>query len=135
LIIRRALELKEALNIYANDLRDSDDFDNQEIFQEDYITAAEWRALEIIKNQLEPLFRLTKDLEGNYDLKDGVRKALYSALWEVLPVFEFLLSYFEKLEKKAKAGDFNKYPGIQSSITLAWNTIMSWYKKTDNSLI
>jgi hypothetical protein len=30
----------------------------------------------------------------------------------VLPVFEFLLSYFEKLEKKAKAGDFNEYPGI-----------------------
>lgn len=134
LMIRRALELKEALNIYANDLRDSDDFDDQEIFQEDYITAAEWRALEIIKNQLEPLFRLTKDLEGNHDLKDGARKASHGALWEVLPVFEFLLSYFEKLEKKAKAGDFDEYPGIQSSITLAWNTTTSWYKKTDNSL-
>jgi hypothetical protein len=28
LMIRRALELKEALNIYANDLRDSDDSDD-----------------------------------------------------------------------------------------------------------
>jgi len=58
-------------------------------------------------------------LEGNYDLKDEVRKASYSALWEVLPIFEFLLSYFEKLEKKAKARDFDEYPGIQSLITLA----------------
>ena len=52
----------------------------------------------------------------------------------MLPVFEFLLSYFEKLEKKAKAGDFDEYPGIQSLITLAWNTTISWYKKTDHSL-
>jgi hypothetical protein len=74
-------------------------------------------------------------LEGNHDLKDGARKASHSALWEVLPVFEFLLSYFEKLEKKAKAGDFDEYPGIQSSITLAWNTTISWYKKTDHSLV
>jgi hypothetical protein len=51
-------------------------------------------------------------LEGNYDLKDGARKASHGALWEVLPVFEFLLSYFEKLEKKAKARDFDEYPGI-----------------------
>jgi hypothetical protein len=52
----------------------------------------------------------------------------------VLPIFEFLLSYLEKLEKKAKAGDFDEYPGIQSLITLAWNTTISWYKKTDHSL-
>jgi len=37
-MIRRALELKEALNIYTNDLRDSDDSNNQEIYLEDYIT-------------------------------------------------------------------------------------------------
>jgi hypothetical protein len=49
LMIRRALELKEALNIYANDLRDSTDKDDQETFKEDYITAAEWKALGIIK--------------------------------------------------------------------------------------
>jgi hypothetical protein len=53
----------------------------------------------------------------------------------VLPVFKFLLSYFEKLEKKAKARDFDEYPGIQSLITLAWNTTILWYKKTDYSLI
>lgn len=31
-------------------------------------------------------------------------------------------------------GKFSRHPGIQSSITLAWNTIIEWYKKTDNSI-
>jgi len=61
---------------------------------------------------LEPLFRLTKDLEGNYNLKDGARKASYRALWEVLPVFEFILTHFKKLEREAKAGAFDSYPSI-----------------------
>jgi hypothetical protein len=71
---------------------------------------------------LEPLFRLTKDLEGNYDLKDGARKAFYGALWEVLLVFKFILSHFEKLEREVKGGVFDRHPGIQSSIILTWNT-------------
>ena len=48
-MIRRALELKEALNLYANDLRDSSDKDDQETFKEDYIITAKWKALGIIK--------------------------------------------------------------------------------------
>jgi hypothetical protein len=134
LMIRRALELKEALNQYANDLRDETDELDKETYSEDYITTTDWKALAIMKDQLEPLFRLTKDLEGNHDLKDGVRKASHGALWEVLPVFEFLLSYFEKLERDAKSGLFDGHPGIQSSITLAWNTTRDWYKKTDASI-
>jgi hypothetical protein len=44
------------------------------------------------------------------------------------------LSHFENLEIEAKAGAFDGHPGIQSSITLAWNTTKKWYKKTDNSV-
>jgi len=55
---------------------------------------------------------LTKDLEGNYNLKDGARKASYKALWEVLLVFEFILTHFKKLEMQAKAGAFNSYLSI-----------------------
>jgi len=51
-------------------------------------------------------------LEGNYNFKDKAQKASYRALWEILLVFEFILSHFEKLEKQAKAGAFNGYPGI-----------------------
>jgi hypothetical protein len=49
-------------------------------------------------------------------------------------VFEYLLAYFEKLEKQAKEGQFNDYPGIQQSITLAWNKTQEYYKKTDASI-
>jgi hypothetical protein len=55
---------------------------------------------------------LTKDLEGNYNLKDGAWKASYRALWEVLPVFKFILSHFKKLEREAKGDIFNYHPNI-----------------------
>jgi hypothetical protein len=118
-MITRALYLREALDIYANKLRGSAEELDQETFEYDYLTPQEWKALELIRDQLEPLFRLTKDLEGNHDLKDGARKASHGDLWKVLPVFEFILSHFEKLEREAKGGVFDGHPGIQSSITLA----------------
>jgi len=112
LMITRALHLREALDLYANKLRGSIEELDQETFEYDYLTPQEWKALELIKDQLEPLFRLTKDLEGNHDLKDGARKASHGALWEVLPVFEFILSHFEKLEREVKGGAFDRHPGI-----------------------
>jgi hAT family C-terminal dimerisation region len=134
LMIRRALELKEALDIYATKLRVSSDELDAETYKEDYLSPLEWDALQLIKDQLEPLFLITKSLEGNPDLIDGARKASHGALWEILPTFEFLLTHFEGLEKEAKAGKFNDHRGIQSSITLAWNTTKKWYGKTDNSI-
>jgi hypothetical protein len=95
-----------------------EDFD-QEIFQQDYLTDEEWDTLTLIKDQLKPLIRLTKDLEGNPDLKDRSYKASHGSLWEVLPVFEFILRHFEALEVDAKAGLFRGHDGIQESITLA----------------
>jgi hypothetical protein len=117
-IIRRALELREALDTYATKLYMSkEDFD-QETFKQDYLLDKEWDSLTLIKDQLEPLFRLTKGLEGNPDLKDKSCKASHGALWEVLPAFEFILRHFESLETDAKAGLFYGHEGIQESITL-----------------
>jgi hypothetical protein len=39
---------------------------------------------------------------------------------------EHVLSHFKGLEKQAKAGDFNHHPGIQNSITEAWNKANSY---------
>lgn len=133
-MIRRALELKDALNTYAAQLRVLKDDLDKEIFDKDFISDEEWTALEIIKDQLEPLFRVTKALEGNADLKDGDCKASHGTLWELLPVFEFLLAHFEGLEKQSKAGVFNNHHGIQNSITLAWNKAKDYYGKTDESV-
>ena len=112
LMIRRALELQEALDIYALKLhRNSDAFD-QETYDNDYLSEQEWKALAIIKDQLAPLFYLTKELEGNADLSEGGGKASHGVLWEVLPMLEEVLDHFEGLEKQAKNSDFNDHPGI-----------------------
>jgi hypothetical protein len=73
----------------------------------------------MIKEQLEPLFRVTKGLEGNIDLKDSDCKASYKQLGELLPVFKYILNYFKKLKQRSKAQEFKNYISIQNSITLA----------------
>ena len=74
-MIRRALELKQALNMYASQLRSSSNTLDTETYEEDFLTESEWKNLELIKGQLEPLFYMTKVLEGNADFKDGDYKA------------------------------------------------------------
>jgi hypothetical protein len=74
------LELKEALDTYTVKLRVSTEDLNAKTYKEDYLTPMEWEALQLIKDQLEPLFRITKALEGNTDLKDGAYKASHGAL-------------------------------------------------------
>ena len=133
-MVLRALQLREALDTYAARLRLSKDDLDQEIYNYDYLTDNEWATLQIIKEQLEPLFLATKSLEGNAKLKEGALKASHDALWELLPVFEYILKHFEDLQVQAKRGDFNDHPGIQSSITLAWNKTAEYYKKTDASI-
>jgi hypothetical protein len=57
----------------------------------------------MIKEQLKPLFCVTKGLEGNANLKDNNCKASYKQLGELLLVFEYILDYFKKLEQRLKA--------------------------------
>jgi hypothetical protein len=74
-MIRRALELKQALNTYASQLRSSSNTLDTETYEQDYLSDSEWKNLELIKGQLEPLFHMMKALEGNVDFKDGDCKA------------------------------------------------------------
>jgi len=98
-MIRRALELKQALNTYASQLRNSTNTLDSETYNEDFLTESEWENLELIKGQLELLFHTTKALEGNADFKDGNCKASHGQLGELLPVFEHILTHFENLTK------------------------------------
>ena len=107
----------------------STDPDDKEAYKQDYLSNAKQKTLEIIRDQLEPLFFITKGLEGNADIDDGACKASHGALQEQLPMLEHLLSHFENLEKEAKAGRFNRR--IQESITLAQTKTQVYYKKTD----
>lgn len=96
-MIIRALTLREALNTYTFRLRLSTVPLNQEVFKNDYLSDKEQQTLKLISQYLEPLFRLTKDLEGNPDRYDPTSLS-YSALQELLPIFKDILSYFEVLE-------------------------------------
>ncbi len=109
LMIRRGLELRESLDTYALQLiRSKDPFDLETAHQ-DYLSDDEWNTLTVIRDQLYPIFALTKDLEGNPDLKDGILKASYGALQEVLLALEHVLKHFEELERQAKAGAFKDH--------------------------
>ena len=48
-MIRRALELKQALNTYASQLRNSTNTLDSETYNEDFLTESEWENLELIK--------------------------------------------------------------------------------------
>jgi len=133
-MIRRALELKQALNTYASQLRNSTNTLDSETYDEDFLTESEWENLELIKGQLELLFHTTKALEGNADFKDGNCKASHGQLGELLPVFEHILTHFENLTKQVENGEFNGHPGIARSINEAWNKAQVYYGKTDQSV-
>jgi hypothetical protein len=133
-MICRALLLREALNTYAAMLKVSKDELDIETFENDYLDNDEWETLSLIKDHLEVLFRVTKDLEGNAELKEGALKASHGALWELLLVSEHILRQFEDLQTRAACGEFNHSKRIQSSITLAWNKTVEYYKKTDASV-
>lgn len=133
-MVTRALLLREALDRYATKLRVSEDADDLEVYEKDYLSDAEWSTLELISKQLEPLFRITKALEGNTKLNEGAGKPSHGALWEVLPVFEGLLAHFESLQRNAVEGGFGGNTRIQQSITLAWTKAQEYYVKTDLSV-
>jgi hypothetical protein len=80
LIICYALLLCKAFDIYAIRLKVLKDKLNIKTFENNYLDDKEWNTLFFIKNHLEVLFRITKDLKGNTKLKEGVRKASYGAL-------------------------------------------------------
>jgi hypothetical protein len=115
-MIRHALELKQALNTYIVQLRVSSNILDNETYEQDYLIESKWKNLEVIKDQLELLFRITKALEGNMDFLDGNCKASHGHLRELLPIFEHILSHFESLEKQVKAGDFDGHLSIARSI-------------------
>ena len=65
------------------------------------------------------------------DFRDSNSKVLYSQLGELLPVFEYILTYFKSLEEQIKTSDFYSYPGIIYSIIETQNKAKDYYNKID----
>ncbi len=130
-MILRALLLCNTLDTYTFKLKVLKDELDKETFDNDYLDNDKQETLNLIKQHLEVLFRAIKSLKGNTKLKEGVYKASHGALQELLPVFEYILKHFEDLQTYASYSEFNSNPRIQSSITLAQNKTVEYYKKTD----
>ena len=113
-MIERALQLKEAVERFID--QEIDDFESNErrsarsqvtsaskkrpSIINDNLSSDDWFVLTEYKRILEPIWEATMMLEG--DAVNGRN----GAIWEVLPVYEFILEQFYDLDEQYK-----KYPG------------------------
>jgi hypothetical protein len=95
----------------------------------------DWSIVMRYMEVLKPIMLASKKLEGSP--KEGKN----GCLWEVLPIFESLLNFFER-----KADEFEQYQDqlddefgafnhLRISCQLGWQKIEEYYKKLDNTPI
>src|SRR6266568_451604 len=107
-IILVALELRAAIGKYQEEY--IDEFD-----EEDILNTTDWKALESIRDFLQPFERVTKETEGDHATLD---KVLYT--------MDFMVEHFKtSLEKYAT--NLKLYNCIYTS----WHTFNKYYLKTD----
>lgn len=90
-MITRALRLQGALRKYCREWRPTNN-DSYNL-QDDFLDPAEWEELRHFEELLQPFVKATKRVEGN------AYTGTYGALWEVLPMMDYL---FAKLSKHSK---------------------------------
>jgi len=98
----------------------------------DGLTAADWAVVTEYMDALKPLKAATKHLEGRG------KSSSFGAIAEVIPVFEYILSYYEQRVKAYEAVDYNAHdeaPEDHLAINLraAWAKASDYYAKLDLS--
>jgi hypothetical protein len=68
------------------------DEENKRVPDKDHLTVEDWRVLKEIHQILEPLYSVIKFLEGR------AKYAIHGSVWEILPIMEYILDYFENLK-------------------------------------
>jgi len=103
-----ALELRAAIGKYQEEY--IDEFD-----EEDILNATDWKALESIRDFLQPFERVMKEIEGDHAMLD---KVLYT--------MDFMVEHFKtSLEKYATN------PKLCDCIRTSWHAFDKYYLKTD----
>ena len=75
---------------------------------------------------LKPLMLCTKKLEGSSaEGQDG-------CIWEVLPVYEFLLNHLEKLTVQYSVDEDNGLQHLWIATQLGWQKTNEYYQKLDD---
>lgn len=141
----RAVKLQSAVNAYANHhirrVRDKDTYaisrgnklpDVQPWMRSDGLTAADWAIVTEYIDVLKPLKSATKRLEGRG------RSGRYGSIADIIPVFEYILTYYEQRVKSYEAVDYNAHdeaPEDHLAINLkaAWAKASEYYSKLDLS--
>ena len=141
----RAVKLQSALNAYANHhirrVRDEDTYaesrgnklpEAPRWMRSDGLTAADWAVVTEYLDVLKPLKSATKRLEGRGESRR------FGAIAEIIPIFEYILSYYEQRVKAYEAVDYNAHdeaPEDHLAINLraAWAKISEYYAKLDDS--
>ncbi|KAG9386701.1 Dimer-Tnp-hAT domain containing protein [Pyrenophora tritici-repentis] len=118
----RATKLQAAYNLYAE----------HHINRINWARAADWAVIAEYQDCLEPLKYATKRLEGRS--KDGK----YGAIYEVIPVFEYVLSKLEARARPFEHVDFNAHAEapedhLNVNLRAAWSKANDYYNKLDDS--
>jgi hypothetical protein len=100
----------------------------------DGLTTANWAVVTEYMDVLKPLKAATKRLEGHGN------SGRFGAIAEIIPVFKYILNYYEQRIKVYEAVDYNAYdkaPEDHLAINLraAWAKANEYYAKLDLSLV
>ena len=133
----RAVQLQAAINAYANhhinETRKADSWassrGNQlpivpQWMRSDGLTTHDWAVVTEYIDVLRPLKSATKRLEGRG------KSGRFGAIAEVIPVFEYILNYYEQRVQAYDAVDYNAHDEAPED-HLAINTRAAWAKAND----
>jgi hypothetical protein len=148
----RAVKLQHAVNAYANHhirrVRDEDTYaisrgnrlpEAATWMRSDGLTAADWAVVTEYIDVLKPLKSATKRLEGRGKDADGrVGGGRYGAIAEVIPVFEYILTYYEQRVQVYESVDYNAHnealeDHLSINLRAAWAKASDYYNKLDLS--
>ncbi|KAI1522473.1 hypothetical protein PtrSN001C_011831 [Pyrenophora tritici-repentis] len=141
----RAVKLQSAINAYSlhhiRRVRDEDTWAEsrgnkqpvaQSWMRSDGLGAADWAVITEYMDVLKPLKTATERLEGRG--KSGGS----GSIAEVIPVLEYLLSYYEQRVNSYAAVDYNAHPEapedhLATNLRAAWAKADDYYSKLDDS--
>jgi hypothetical protein len=99
--------------------------------QSDSLTSADWAVVTEYMDILKPLKTATKHLEGR------CKSSSFGAIAEIIPIFKYLLTYYEQRVNAYKAVNYNKHnelpeDHIAINLRAAWQKANDYYSKLDD---
>ncbi|KAI1522813.1 Dimer-Tnp-hAT domain containing protein, partial [Pyrenophora tritici-repentis] len=141
----RAVKLQFAVNAYATHhiqrVQREDTFAQsrgnklsvaQPWMRSDGLTGADWAVITEYMDILKPLKTSTKRLEGRG------KSGSFGAIAEIIPIFEYLLTYYEQRVNAYEAVNYNEHDEspedhIAINLRAAWQKADDYYSKLDDS--